>query len=194
MARLIVSMNVSLDGYIEAQGQDDGSWLRIDEEVHRAFNELAAGAEAFLYGRKVYEVMIPYWPDAVEDATKPAHEREYGRLWIEKPKVVFSTSLKETRWNTRVVPTGALEEVKRLRQESTGYLLCYGGAQLVSALQQRGLIDEYALFVHPCALGAGVPFFRGRVDLRLVDVRRFETGALALRYAQQTPEGDALPL
>ena len=103
MAQLIVSMNLSLDGYIEAQGQDDGSWLRIDEAVHRAFNELAAGAEAFLYGRKVYEVMIPYWPDAVEDATKPAHERDYGRIWVDKPKVVFSTSLTETRWNTRVV-------------------------------------------------------------------------------------------
>ena len=81
MPQLIVSMNLSLDGYIEAQGQDDGSWLRIDEAVHRAFNELAASAEAFLYGRKVYEVMIPYWPDAVEDATKPAHERDYGRIW-----------------------------------------------------------------------------------------------------------------
>ena len=62
MAQLLVSMNLSLDGYIEAQGQDDGSWLRIDEAVHRAFNELAASAEAFLYGRKVYEVMVPYWP------------------------------------------------------------------------------------------------------------------------------------
>jgi dihydrofolate reductase len=157
--------------------------VRIDEEVHRAFNELAAGAEAFLYGRKVYEVMIPYWPDAVEDATKPAHEREYARLWVETPKVVFSTSLKETRWNTRVVPANALDEVGRLKGESNGYLLCYGGTQFLSALQQRGLVDEYALFVHPCALGAGMPFFRQRIEMRLVDVRRFGIGVLALRYA-----------
>ena len=183
MGRLIVSMNLSLDGHIAAQGQDDGSWLRIDEKVHRSFNELAAGADAFLYGRKVYDVMIPYWPDTIEDATKPAHEREYGRLWVDKPKVVFSTSLKETRWNTRVVPTNALDEVARLKRESNRYLLCYGGSQFVSALQQRRLVDEYALFVHPCAVGTGVPFFRQRVELRLVDVHRFETGVLALRYA-----------
>jgi hypothetical protein len=82
MGRLIVSMNMSLDGYISAQAPDDGSWLRIDEEVHRSFNELAAGADAFLYGRKVFEAMIPYWPDAIGDATKPAYEREYGRLWV----------------------------------------------------------------------------------------------------------------
>jgi dihydrofolate reductase len=187
MAQLIVSMNLSLDGYVEAQGQDDGSWLRIDEEVHRAFNELAAGAQAFIYGRKVYEVMIPYWPDAIADASKPSYEREYGRLWVEKPKVVISTTLKETRWNTRVVPAGALDEVAKLKRESRGYLVCYGGAQLVQALQQRGLVDEYALFVHPTALGAGVPFFRGRVDLNLSNIRRFEKGALALRYAITAP-------
>ena len=144
-------MNLSLDGYIAAQGADDGSWLSIDDEVHGAFNQLAAGAAAFLYGRKVYEVMIPYWPDAVADATKPAHEREYARLWVDKPKVVVSTTLKETR--------------------------C-------------GLVDEYALFVHPSALGAGVPFFRGRVDLTLVDVRRFERGTLGLRYASTSAKGE----
>ena len=182
MAPLIVSMNVSLDGYIEAEGQDDGSWLRIDDEVHAAFNELAAGAAAFLYGRKVYDVMIPYWPDAVSDASKPAHEREYGRIWMEKPKVVFSTTLQETRWKTRVVAAGAADEVARLKRESSDYLLCYGGAQFVSDLQDRGLVDEYALFVHPNALGTGVPFFRRRVELRLSDVRRFQGGTLALRY------------
>jgi dihydrofolate reductase len=185
MARLIVSMNLSLDGYISAPGEDDGSWLRIDEEVHQAFNELAAGADAFLYGRKVYEFMPPYWPDAANDTTKPAHEREYGRLWVEKPKVVFSTSLEETRWNTRVVRAGAQDEVARLKHASKRYLLCYGGSQLASALQQHGLVDEYALFVHPAALGAGVPFFQGRMNLDLVDVRRFKQGALGLRYANR---------
>ena len=186
MARLIVSMNLSLDGYISAGPEDDGSWLRIDEEAHRAFNQLAAGAAAFLYGRKVYEVMIPYWPDAANDATKPDHEREYARLWVEKPKVVFSTSLRETRWNTRVVQAGAIEEVARLKRESNEYLLGYGGSQFASALQQHGLVDEYALFVHPSAVAAGEPFFRDRVNLMLADVRRFGTGVLELRYRVAT--------
>lgn len=185
MAQLIVSMNVSLDGYIAAQGDDDGSWLHIDEEVHRSFNELAAGAGAFLYGRKVFEVMIPYWPDAIDDAGKPSYEREYGRLWVQKPKVVFSTSLRETRWNTRVVQPDALEEVERLKRESNDDLLCYGGSQFVLALQERRLVDEYALFVHPSPLGAGLPFFRERLDLALLDVRRFDNGVLGLRYSAQ---------
>jgi dihydrofolate reductase len=183
MGRLIVSMNLSFDGFIEAQGQDDGSWLSIDEEVHLVFNALAAGAETLLYGRKVYEVMIPYWPEAATDATRPSHERAYGQTWVEKPKVVVSTTLKDAGWNTRVVSADPLEEIARLRHASNGDVLCYGGAQLVSALQQRGLVDEYVLFVHPCALGAGVPFFRERVDLTLLEVRRFENGAVQHRFA-----------
>jgi len=183
MGQLIVSMNMSLDGYIEAQGTDDDSWLRIDEEVHRVFNELAADADAFLYGRKVYEVMVPYWPDAVGDTAKAAYEREYGRLWVAKPKVVVSASMKVAGWNTRVVSADVIDEVARMKRASTGYVLCYGGAELVSALQERELIDEYALFVHPGTLGAGIPFFRQRIDLKLLHTRRFKQGALELRYA-----------
>ena len=183
MGRLIVSMNLSLDGYIEAHGQDDGSWLRIDEEVHSVFNELATGADVFLYGRKVYEVMIPYWPDAADDMAKPAHEREYGRLWITTPKVVVSTLLTEPGWKTRVLSSDVFEEIACVRQNSERYVLCYGGSQLVTALQERNLVDEYALFVHPTALGTGVPFFRRTLSLQLLDVRRFEQGALGPRYA-----------
>jgi dihydrofolate reductase len=185
MAHLVVSMNLSLDGYIEAEGADDGSWLSIDEEVHGAFNELAAGASVFLYGRKVYEVMPPYWPDASADTTKPEYEREYGRIWVNKPKLVVSTSLHESRWNTRVVGSEVFAEVERLKRESSSYVLCYGGTQLVSTLASNGLVDEYALFVHPTALGAGAPFFRKPTRLKLTNLRRFGNGSLCLRYAHQ---------
>lgn len=185
MAHLIVSMNLSLDGYIEAQGEDDGSWLSIDEEVHVAFNQLADGASAFLYGRKVYEVMPPYWPAAATDPTRPDHEREYGRIWVEKPKVVASTSLQESRWSTRVVASELLAEVTRLRTESSSYVLCYGGAQLASHLEANGLVDEYALFIHPVALGGGASFFRQRTRLDLTDHRRFQNGTLFLRYGRR---------
>ncbi|MDA0245161.1 MAG: dihydrofolate reductase family protein [Chloroflexi bacterium] len=183
MGKLIVSMNLSLDGYISAEGEDDGSWLHIDEEVHTAFNELALGADAFLYGRNVYEVMIPYWPDAAEDTEKPAYERDYGRIWCAKPKIVVSTTIKEAGWNTRVVSADVFDEIARLKRDTKGYILCYGGAELVAALHEQGLVDEYALFIHPSTLGAGVPFFRARADLTLLDMRRFKQGVLELRYA-----------
>ena len=95
----------------------------------------------------------------------------------------LSTTLRETRWNTRVVKSGALDEVARLKRESDQYFFCYGGSQFASTLQQQGLVDEYRLFVHPGSVGGGLPFFTGRLDLTLVDVRRFKNGVLALRYA-----------
>lgn len=183
MGRLIVSMNLSVDGYIEGPGREDGSWVRIDEEVHRHVNRLAAGADALLYGRKVYEVMIPYWPDAAEDASKPAYEIEFGRIWMSKPKVVFSTTLKEARWNTRIVDHGLSEEVARLKRETSNDLLSFGGADVAATLQQHGLIDEYHLLVNPSVFGSGVPFFRHSMDLKLLDARKFKTGMVALRYA-----------
>lgn len=191
MAKLIVSMNTSLDGYVETQGGDDGSWLKIDAEVHGVFNEFAAGATAFVYGRRAYEQMVPYWPDAVNDVGKPEHERAYGCIWVDKPKLVTSTSLHETRWSTRVVGKDALAEIKRLKNVSNGYLLCYGGPTLVGALAQEGLVDEYALFVHPSTLGAGLPLFRHRAALELVDERRFRAGVLGLRYAVVKDEPQA---
>jgi dihydrofolate reductase len=183
MGRLIVSMNLSVDGYIEGPGREDGSWVRIDEEAHTHINRLAAGADALLYGRKTYEVMIPYWPDAAEDASKPPYEIEFGRIWTSKPKVVFSTTLKEARWNTRVVEHGVAEQVARLKRETPNYLLSFGGADVASTLQQHGLIDEYQLFVHPSVFGSGVAFFRHSADLELLDARTFKTGVVALRYA-----------
>lgn len=127
--------------------------------------------------------MIPYWPDAAEDAAKPAYEREYGRLWIDTPKVVVSTSIKEPNWNTRVVSSDVFCEIERLKQKSENYVLCYGGSQLVTALQEHNLVDEYALFIHPAALGGGVPFFCRALSLQLLGVHRFDQGVLALRYS-----------
>lgn len=182
MGRLTVSMNLSLDGFMAAPGEDDGSWLRIDAPMHRAFNELAAGAAAFVYGRKVFEYMVPYWPDAVGDATKPDYEREYGGIWVDKPKLVASRTMREAGWGTRIVADDAVQEVGRLRAATDGYVLCYGGAEFVTALQRAGLVDEYVLFVHPTVLGSGLSFFRDRVDLELAGLRQFPTGSLQLRY------------
>jgi dihydrofolate reductase len=75
-----------------------------------------------------------------------------------------------------------LGEVERLKRESSGDILCHGGSQLASTLQAGGLVDEYALFVHPTALGAGKPFFRERVPLRLLDQRRFKNGTFCVHY------------
>jgi dihydrofolate reductase len=184
MASLIVSMNLSLDGFVEAPEPDDGSWLNIDQEVHTAFNQLATEADTFLYGRKVFEVMIPYWPDAAKDSSRPSYEHEYGKIWVEKPKLVVSSSLQQSEWNTRVIASNLADEITQLKQRAKSYVLCYGGPELVAALEAKRLVDEYALYVHPSVVGSGRPFFQGPATLRLKDVRRFGNGTLGLRYAR----------
>lgn len=96
---------------------------------------------------------------------------------------MFSTTLKEARWNTRIVDYGLAEEVARLKRETPNYLLSFGGADVASTLQQHGLIDEYQLFVNPSVFASGVAFFRHPADLQLLEARAFKTGLVALRYA-----------
>ncbi len=89
--------------------------------------------------------------------------------------------------NTCGVLSDVSEAIARLKRDSERYVLCYGGSQLVTALQEHNLVDEYALFIHPTALGAGVPFFRRALSLQLLDVRQFKQGSLGLRYSSLAP-------
>ena len=184
MGRLIYSLNVSLDGFVETL--DHGlDWTLVDEELHTWFNDQARAVDAFLYGRRLYELMAAYWPTAESDPSASPSMLEFARIWRPKPKVVFSTTLETVGWNGRIVTGDVGDELARLRQEFDGDL-DVGGPTLASAFIERGLVDEYRLVVHPVVLGAGTRFFPGLdrlIGLRLVDTRTFESGAVYLGYA-----------
>ena len=184
MGKLIYSLNVSLDGFVETP--DHGlDWALVDEELHTWFNDQARAVDAFLYGRRLYELMAAYWPTAESDPSASPSMLEFARIWRPKPKVVFSTTLETVGWNGRVVDGDVSDELARLRQEFDGDL-DVGGPTLASAFIERGLVDEYRLVVHPVILGAGTRFFPGLdrlIGLRLVDTRTFESGAVYLGYA-----------
>ena len=184
MGRLIYSLNVSLDGFVETL--DHGlDWTLVDEELHTWFNDQARAVDAFLYGRRLYELMAAYWPTAESDPSASPSMLEFARIWRPKPKVVFSTTLETVGWNGRVVDGDVSDELARLRQEFDGDL-DVGGPTLASAFIERGLVDEYRLVVHSVILGAGTRFFPGLdrlIGLRLVDTRTFESGAVYLGYA-----------
>jgi dihydrofolate reductase len=175
------SMIVSLDGYIE---DPDGSFgfAAPDEELHRVANEQARRASAFLFGRRLYEVMEEPWAAAAERDDVPDVEAEFARIYAATPRVVFSDTLERVPQGVRLVRRAdAVAEVTRLRQESPGDL-SLGGAELAASLAE--LIDEFRLFVVPVAVGGGKPYFpaRRRLQLRLTEHRGFDSGALFLRY------------
>jgi dihydrofolate reductase len=183
MRKVTYGMSVSLDGYIEAP-DGDLSWSFPDEELHQHFNDREAMIDTYLYGRRLYENMAAFWPTADENPTAPQHEIEYARIWKSKPKIVFSKTLDQVGWNSRLVRGNIAEEVRQLK-EQPGKDMSVGGAGLASSFMQLDLIDEYWLYVHPVVLGAGKPMFGPldeEIDLQLVETRTFGSGVMLLRY------------
>ena len=182
MPNIILWAGVSLDGFIEGPGQDI-SWHRVDEELHRHFNEALSQLGGFLSGRVTHELMAGYWPTADADPAAPATTVEFARIWRDMPKVVYSRTLQHADWNTTIVREVVPEEVRQLKAGASGDL-SLSGADLAASFMRQGLIDEYRIYVHPVVIGAGKPLFPTgtKVDLSLVDTLRFGNGVVMLRY------------
>ncbi len=183
MGKLIYSMSVSLDGFVETPSRSL-DWVQVDEELHSFFNDEAGAMSAFLYGRRMYELMSDYWPTAEADPTATPAELEFARIWKETPKIVFSRTLETVDWNGRLVRDHAAAEVARLKARP-GFDMDVGGPTTAAPLIRAGLIDEYRLFVQPVILGAGTSFFPGlddRVGLTLLETRTFGSRVVYLRY------------
>jgi dihydrofolate reductase len=183
MPKVIYAMSVSLDGFIEA-ANGDLSWSFPDEELHKHFNDLESTIDIHLYGRRLYENMAAYWPTADENPSAPKNEIEYARIWRNMPKIVFSKTLDQVGWNSRLIRGDIAGEVNKLK-EQPGRDMSVGGAELASTFMQLGLIDEYRLYVHPIVLGGGKPMFprlHDNINLQLVETRTFGSGVVLLRY------------
>src|SRR5512147_2524110 len=150
MRKLVYSMSVSLDGFVETRDRSL-DWVIIDEEIHTFFNEEARQHGAFLYGRRLYELMAAFWPTADHDPSAPAYVAEFARIWRDKPKIVFSQTLDRVEWNSRLVKTDVAEEIRRLKAQP-GQDLEISGPTIAASIMPLGLIDEYQLVVNPVVL------------------------------------------
>ena len=183
MSKLIYSMSVSLDGFV---APPDGSldFVRVDDELHEAFNEEARSVATMLFGRRMYELMVAHWPTADQDPSAPPVMHDFARIWRAKPKVVFSRTLDDVGWNARLVRENAVAEVRRLKEVPDNDM-DVGGPTLAAALIEADLVDEFRLYVNSAVLGGGTPFFprlEHSLELRLLETRRFGGGVLYLRY------------
>jgi dihydrofolate reductase len=182
MRNVIYLMNLSLDGFVEGPDGKFG-WSRPDEEVHRFHNQQARDLGAFLYGRRMYETMAG-WQTMDKDLSAPDYILEFARIWQEKPKIVFSTTLAAVGRNCRLVRGDIASELAILKNQSGGDL-GVSGPGLASALARLGLIDEYRLVVSPIMVGGGKSYFPALDDpvrLRLIETRTFGGGSVYLRY------------
>jgi dihydrofolate reductase len=183
MGKLIYLFNVSIDGFVETPDHSL-DWTVVDDELHQWFNDRTAELDVSLYGRRLYEVMSASWPTGDTDPASTDVMREFARIWKAMPKVVFSSTLTEVGWNSRLVRGDVEPVLKELRGEFDGDL-AVAGPNLAAQFIRRGLVDEYRLVVHPVALGAGTPLFpplESPIPLRQIDEQRFASGAVYRAY------------
>jgi dihydrofolate reductase len=186
MAKLIYASIASLDGYT---ADEDGKfdWAAPDEEVFSFINDLLRPVGTYLYGRRLYELMAVWETDPAAAAQSPG-TREFAEIWQAADKVVYSRTLEAaSTTRTRIEPDFDPEAVRQLKAAAERDFTVGGptlGAQAITA----GLVDEYHLFVVPVVVGGGKPFLpnRARLQLELLDERRFGTGVVYLRYRTQT--------
>jgi dihydrofolate reductase len=183
MRNLTFAMNVSLDGYIAAPGDDLG-WSVPSDELFQWWSDRVGATALSLYGRKLWETMSSHWPTADQQPGATPAQVEYARRWRDMPKIVFSSTTSTVDWNTRLVTGDAVTEITRLKADDGGSM-DIGGATLAAAALRAGLIDEYAIVAHPVLVGGGTPFFTALdhwVNLSLLESRKFPGGVVLTRY------------
>jgi dihydrofolate reductase len=186
MAKLIYTAITSLDGYIE---DEDGNfdWAAPDREVHAFVNELERPVGTYLYGRRMYETMAG-WETDPSLAEQSPEMREFAKLWRAAEKIVYSTTL-ETVSTTRTRIERAFDpEAVREMKASAGRDLTVGGPALAAHAFKAGSVDECCVFLTPIVVGGGKRALPDdvRLELDLLDERRFGNGVVFLRYRTRT--------
>lgn len=183
MAKLIYSMIMSLDGYVEDVNGDFGWGAPEDEGVHAFINELASSVGTYLYGRRMYETMV-YWETAHLEPDQPQVVLDWTRQWQAADKIVFSTTLAAPRSaRTRIERVFDPDMVRRLKVEAA-HDVTVDGPELAAQAIRAGLVDEFHLIICPVIVGGGKRFFPEgvRLNLELVGERRFGNGVVVLQY------------
>jgi dihydrofolate reductase len=182
MGRLLYSMMTSLDGYTADAAGDFGWGMPDDAELHRYCEEITRPVRTFLYGRRMYETML-FWETADELPDQPAFVAELARTWQAADKIVYSRTLASpSSARTRIEPDFDPAVVRQLKDGDAD--LTVEGPTLAAAALRAGLVDEIAPILVPVVVGGGTRFLPDdvRLDLTLVDERRFANGALHVRY------------
>ena len=184
MRKLIYAINITIDGCC------DHTKMVPDEELFDSSIQLIRNVDLFVYGRKTYQLMVPYWPDIAKNPSETKADIEFAQSFVSKKKVVFSRSLASAEdENTRIARGTLRDEILKLKQEQGKDILTCG-VDIPSQLIELGLVDEYRFVVHPIFAGEGRRLLEGvslqeKLQLRLVESNIFKkSGCVALHYAK----------
>jgi len=185
MRNVIYAINLTLDGCC-----DHTKFNPADDLLEHYTRLLRDDTDLLVYGRKTYQLMVPYWPDIAKSQSETKGDIEFAQAFVSKKKVVFSRSLASAEdGNTRIVRTNLHDEILKLKQEP-GKDILVGGVDIPSQLIELGLVDEYRFVVTPIIAGEGRRLLEGvnlpeKCQLKLVESKTFQSGCVALRYLKQ---------
>jgi dihydrofolate reductase len=184
MRNVIFGINITVDGCC------DHTKVIGHEEILEYYTHLMRDVDLLVFGRKTYQLMVPYWPDVAKSQSMTKAENEFADTFDSINKIVFSQSLDSAEGaNTRIVRANLGDEILRLKQEQ-GKNILIGGVTVPSQLIELGLVDEYHFVVQPMVVGEGRRLLEGvslreRLQLKLVESKILKSGCVALRYLKQ---------
>jgi dihydrofolate reductase len=179
MRKVIVSVNLTLDGYMAgANGELDWHFPFWTEEMEEYVFRQLQSVDTLLMGRRTYQRMAAHCLAARGDC--------FADMMNNYNKIVFSTSIKKAAWpHTRFVANNIAEEITRLKQQPGGDMVVYGSSSIIQAFRRMDLVDEYHVWLHPVLIGSGLPLFGHDSDmlsLRLLKTKLFYSGVMLLYY------------
>jgi len=184
MRNVIYAISITLDGCC------DHTKTIADEEVLEYYAHVLRDADLLVYGRKTYQLVVPYWPDIAKNHSETKAENEFADAFDSINKIIVSRSLGSAEdKKTRIIRTNLRDEILKLKQEP-GKNILVGGVSIPSQLIELGLVDEYRFVVGPMLAGEGRRLMENvnlpeKLQLKLVDAKPFKSGCVALRYLKQ---------
>lgn len=180
MRNVVFAMNISIDGCY------DHTRFGPDAELMDYFIRFMLDTGLIVYGRKTYELMIPYWPDVAKNEVDTPQDIAFAKAMVPVPKIVFSRTLKNAEGNTEVVNDDPEKVIRKLKQQS-GKKIALSSTSLLPQMLKLGLIDELYLMVHPVLVGDDKRLFENfhspeNHNLKLTTSRTFQSGVVALHY------------
>jgi len=185
MRKLIVSMMVSIDGYMEDENQSL-EWFTWDDEMESYMLNYLRNFDMFIYGRKAYEIMVGYWPEATANPAWPDRDIEFVTIMNKTPKLILSNTLSKVQWNAELFGENPAQEIKQLKAQEGKDIALFAGASAAAYFLREGLVDEFHLIINPVILGGGNALFKvgdSMNRLQLKSARSFPSGIVIMIYS-----------
>lgn len=191
MRKIILGMQITIDGYIEGPNGELDWAIKEDEEVWDDLFELHRSVDTLMFGRVMYPDYEKFWLDTLANPTSHTkNEIKYAKIVDKMQKIVFSTTLTKVDWKTtNILKKVILNDILQMKQQPGNDMIIVGGAKLVSSFLNLGLIDEIHLVLNPLIIGGGKALFKDvkeKMNLKLINVKSFKSGKVLLHYGKIT--------